>query len=629
MLQFVDIALHRGEQALFEGLSCTIHAGQKVGIVGRNGAGKSTLFQLLLGKLQPERGNLQVPDGWRVSHMAQQVDVTNRSALDFVLDGHAALRKLERDIAAAEASNEPVRLANLHAAFADLDGYAAEAQAAEILHGLGFPSEEFGKPFAAFSGGWRIRLNLAQALMCPADLLLLDEPTNHLDLDATLWLETWLTRFRGTLLLIAHDREFLDQVADYIIHVHDGQATTYRGNYSEFERQRAEALTHQQAAFTRQQAERRHVQSFVDRFRAKASKAKQVQSRLKALERMEAVAAVYAESPYRIRFPTPERMSTPLLTFDRVDIGYGGTAVIRGLNRSILPGARIGILGANGAGKSTLLKCLVGSLEPLSGQVVRGMHSGIGYFAQHQLETINPDHTVLEQLAEARPDAREQWCRDYLGGWGFSGELAERTCRVLSGGEKARLALALIALDEPALLVLDEPTNHLDLDMREALALALQDFGGALIVVSHDRSLLKRVVDELWLVDDGKVESFAGDLDAYTTTRTPVTAARATTHERRQARQQSAAARNREKPLRERIRRLEREIEEASAALRALESRLADPDAYQKLPAAELARLMAESGQHRKRLEAHEHDWLEAQEALEQAAADAAAESDA
>jgi ATP-binding cassette subfamily F protein 3 len=622
MLQLLDIALHRGQQSLFDGLTCNVHAGQKVGIVGRNGAGKSTLFQLLLGSLQPERGDVLVPSGWRVSHMAQQVEATERPALDFVIDGHAALRRLEREIAAAEAADDPMRLATLHTAYADLDGYAAEAQAAEILHGLGFSSEAFGKPYRAFSGGWRIRLNLAQALMRPADLLLLDEPTNHLDLDATLWLEGWLTRFRGTLLLIAHDREFLDQVADYILHVHDGRATTYRGNYSEFERQRAEALSHQQAAFARQQAERKHVQSFIDRFRAKASKAKQVQSRLKALERMEAVAPVYADSPYRIDFPTPPRMSTPLVTFDQVTIGYAGVPVIRGLNRSILPGARIGILGANGAGKSTLLKCLVGALEPLDGAVIRGAHSGIGYFAQHQLEILDPGLTVLQQLAAARPDAREQWQRDYLGGWGFSGELAERPCRVLSGGEKARLALALIAQSQPALLVLDEPTNHLDLDMREALSLALQDFAGALVLVSHDRSLLRRVVDELWLVDGGTVSTFGGDLDAYTTARTAASAPRATTHERRQARQQGAAARNREKPLRDRIRNLERDMEQVTAAIRGVESRLADPELYNALPPTELDALLAESGQLRKRLEALELDWLETQEALEALATD-------
>jgi ATP-binding cassette subfamily F protein 3 len=617
MLRFVDITLHRGVQRLFHGLSCTVHAGQKVGIVGRNGAGKSTLFELVRGTLQPEAGEVQLPADWRVSYMAQEVEATNRGALDHVLDGHAELRRLEGEIAAASEGGDPMHLAHLHTAYADIGGYSAAAEAAEILHGLGFSSSEFERPFASFSGGWRIRLSLAQALMRPADLLLLDEPTNHLDLDATLWLESWLRRFPGTLLLIAHDREFLDQIADYIVHVRDGAATTYRGNYSEFERQRAEALTLQQATFARQQAERRHMQSFIDRFRAKSSKARQVQSRVKALERMVEVAPIHADSPYRIDFPSPKRMSSPLVTFDRVDIGYDGKAVLRGVNRSILPGARIGILGANGAGKSTLLKCLVGALDPLAGTVVRGANADVGYFAQHQLETLDPTLTVLEQLLRTRPAAREQWCRDYLGGWGFPGELAARRCGVLSGGEKARLVLALIALEEPGILVFDEPTNHLDLDMREALALALQEFAGALVIVSHDRSLLQRVVDELWLVDEHRVTTFDGDLDAYTTTRTPVAPARAATHARRQTRQSEAATRNLGKPLRDRVRRAEAAIEAVSEALRAVEARLADPEIYRSLPADELDALLAESGRLRAKLEAHERDWFEAQEALE------------
>jgi ATP-binding cassette subfamily F protein 3 len=621
MLRLVDITLHRGQQRLFEGLTCTVHAGQKVGIVGRNGAGKSTLFELVRRTLQPELGEVQLPAAWRISYMAQEIEATDRRALDYVLDGHAELRRLEREIAAAGGGDDPMHLAHLHAAYADVGGYSAEAEAAEILHGLGFSNEELDQTFASFSGGWRIRLSLAQALMRPADLLLLDEPTNHLDLDATLWLETWLKRFPGTLLLIAHDREFLDQIADYIVHVSDAAATTYRGNYSEFERQRAEALTLQQATFSKQQAERRHMQSFIDRFRAKSSKARQVQSRVKALERMAAVAPVHADSPYRIDFPSPQRMSTPLVTFDRVAIGYGEHTVLRGINRSILPGARIGILGANGAGKSTLLKCLVGALEPTSGQVVRGANSDVGYFAQHQLETLHPNLTALQQLTDVRPQAREQWCRDYLGGWGFPGELAARRCGVLSGGEKARLVLALIALEEPGILVLDEPTNHLDLDMREALALALQDFAGALVIVSHDRSLLQRVVDELWLVDDHEVATFEGDLDAYTTTRAPVAAARAVTHARRQTRQSAAATRNLGKPLRDRVRKAEAAIEAVTETLRALESRLADPDVYSSLPAPELDALLAESGKLRAKLEAHEREWFEAQEALEALAA--------
>jgi ATP-binding cassette subfamily F protein 3 len=641
MLQLTDIALQRGGRVIFEGLSGTIHAGQKFGIVGRNGSGKSTLFNLLLGALSapggrrpaavpgdpglgadwtlltPERGSVSVPSGWRFSCMAQQVAASDRPALEFVIDGHAALRQVERELAAAELADDPLRLAELHARFADLDGYSARADAAAILHGLGFASSAFEQPYRTFSGGWRIRLNLAQALMRPADLLLLDEPTNHLDLDATLWLETWLMRFAGTLLVIAHDRAFLDRVTDHTLHVHDAHATVYRGNYSEYERQRAEAMLLQQAAFDRQQAARKHMEAFVARFRAKATKARQAQSRLKALERMEAVAPVYADSPYQVSFPTPERMSTPLLNFDRVDAGYGGTRVLAGINRSILPGARIGILGANGAGKSTLLKTLVGALQPIDGAVVRGANAGIGYFAQHQLETLDPELTVLQQLLAARPGGREQWGRDYLGGWGFSGDLAERRCSVLSGGEKARLALALLTLDEPALLVLDEPTNHLDLDMREALALALQSYGGALVLVSHDRSLLARVVDDLWLVEAGRVTTFDGDLDAYTTTRTPVTAARATGHERRTARQESAAARQREKPLRDQARKLEARIDTLSQRLRSVESRLADADSYRSLPPNELDALLAESGRLRKDIESAEAAWFEAEAALE------------
>ena len=450
--------------------------------------------------------------------------------------------------------------------------------------------------------------------MSPADLLLLDEPTNHLDLDTTLWLEGWLGRFPGTLIIIAHDRDFLDAITDHIVHLHDGRADTYRGNYSSFERQRAETLAHQLAAFEKQQAEVRHIQGFVDRFRAKASKASQVQSRLKALERMQAVAPVYADSPYRFSFTNPVKMSNPLLTLDDVDIGYGGTPILTGIKRSLLPGARIGILGTNGAGKSTLLKCLVGSLPPLRGEVVRGQHSRIGYFAQHQLETLAADTSALEQLARER---REQWCRDYLGSWGFSGALAERPVGSLSGGEKARLALAMIALTQPAMLVLDEPTNHLDLDMREALGLALQDYAGALLVVSHDRSLLKRTVDEFWLVENGRVDTYQDDLESYAASRAGAVLRKPTQHDRREERRAAASRRQQEKPLRDRLRRIESEMATLEANIAQLEARLADPDIYQTLPADELAELLAESGRLRQAMEQAEHDWLETSEALE------------
>ncbi len=617
MLQAIDISLARGETTLFAQLSCTIHAGQKVALVGRNGAGKSTLFELLLGHVQPDAGEIRMPADWRVAHMAQQVRVTDRPVLEYVIDGHRELREVQRRIAAAEGRDAPLELARLHGILADLGGYEAKARAGEILNGLGFTGADFTRPFRAFSGGWRIRATLAQALMCPADLLLLDEPTNHLDLDTTLWLEGWLTRFQGTLVIIAHDREFLDAVTGYTIHLHHGRADSYRGNYSAFERQRAETLLHQQAAYEKQQTEARHMQSFIDRFRAKSSKARQVQSRLKALERMQTVAPVHADSPYRFAFTNPEKMSNPLLTLDDVSLGYGGTPVLSGIRRSVLPGARIGVLGVNGAGKSTLLKCLVGALEPLAGEVVRGQHARVGYFAQHQLETLRSDRSALAQLADAHPDRREQWCRDYLGSWGFSGAQAERPVATYSGGEKARLALALIALTRPALLVLDEPTNHLDLDMREALSLALQDYAGALLLVSHDRSLLKRSVDELWLVEQGRVTTYPDDLDAYTASRQSGPDRRATQHDRREERRNAAAQRRREKPLRDRIRAEERQMESVAKRLKGVEARLADPDVYRNLPAPELDALLAEAGRLRHALEQAEEAWLEASAALE------------
>jgi ATP-binding cassette, subfamily F, member 3 len=617
MLQAIDLSLKRGDTELFSHLSLTVHAGQKVALIGRNGAGKSSFFQLLLGALQPDAGELLLPAGWQVAHMAQHVEISERGALDYVIDGHPELRHVEARIRAAEQRDEPLELARLHGRFEDLGGYQAEARAGEILYGLGFSGRDFQRPFSHFSGGWRIRLNLAQALMAPADLLLLDEPTNHLDLETTLWLESWLARYAGTLLLIAHDRDFIDAVADYIIHLHDGRADTYRGNYSSYERQRAEALAHQQAAYDKQQAEIRHMQSFIDRFRAKASKAKQAQSRMKALQRMQTVAPVHAESPYRFAFTNPQRMSNPLLSLDDVAIGYGATPVLQHVCRSLLPGARIGILGVNGAGKSTLLKCLVGDLPPLSGELTRGQHARVGYFAQHQLETLRADSSALVQLADRFPGRREQWGRDYLGRWGFPGELAARPVRTLSGGEKARLALAMIALTEPAVLVLDEPTNHLDLDMREALALALQDYTGALIMVSHDRSLLKRTVDEFWLVERGSVSDFEGDLDAYAALRRQDGGRKTTQHERREERRTAAERRRQEKPLRDRLRGHEQDMDRIGARLKAVEAQLADPDIYHTLPADELDALLAESGRLRRELEAAEQAWLEASEALE------------
>ncbi len=617
MLQLIDISLRRGERPLFERLSCTVHPGQKASLTGRNGSGKSTIFQLILGQLHPEEGDLLKPAGWRLAHMAQQVALTDRGALDYVLDGHKPLRKVQRKLAQAERNGEDLELAHLHTEYADVGGYEAEAQAGEILHGLGFRGENFQQPFRDFSGGWRIRLNLAQALMSPCDLLLLDEPTNHLDLDTTLWLESWLQRFAGTLLIIAHDRTFLDAVTDHTLHLEHGHIDSYRGNYSSFERQRAEALAHRQTAFAKQQVQIKHMEQFVTRFRAKASKAKQAQSRLRALERMTVVAPVYAESPYRFSFTNPEKMSHPLISLNDVAIGYKQQPVLSGIRQSILPGARIGVLGTNGAGKSTLLKCLVGALQPIEGEVIFGQHAKVGYFAQHQLETLDSQSSPLQLLSGAKPDAREQWCRNYLGSWGFGADITERQVDTLSGGEKARLVLALIALTQPALLILDEPTNHLDLEMREALVLALQDYTGALILVSHDRSLLQRTVDDLWLVDSGKLQKFAGGLDDYTALRQP-TAAKSVAHLKRAQRQAAAEKRQLGLPLRKAIRKLEAKLEGLGNELQSVEKRLADPEIYTTLPADELAELLAKAGKLRQKKDKAEQAWLMTSEELEQ-----------
>ncbi len=617
MLQLIDISLRRGERKLFERLSCTVHPGQKASLTGRNGSGKSTIFELILNQLHPEEGDLLKPAGWRLAHMAQQVALSDRGALDYVLDGHKPLRRVQRKLAHAERKGENLELAHLHAEYADVGGYEAEAQAGEILHGLGFAGVDFQRPFRDFSGGWRIRLNLAQALMSPCDLLLLDEPTNHLDLDTTLWLESWLQRFAGTLLIIAHDRTFLDAVTDHTLHLEHGHINTYRGNYSSFERQRADALAHQQTAYAKQQVQIKHMEQFVTRFRAKASKAKQAQSRLRALERMTVVAPVHAESPYRFSFTNPDKMSHPLISLQDVAIGYENQPVLSDIRQSILPGARIGVLGTNGAGKSTLLKCLVGKLEPIEGDVIFGQHAKVGYFAQHQLETLDARSTPLELLTDAKPDAREQWCRNYLGSWGFGADMVEQLVDTLSGGEKARLVLALIALTQPALLILDEPTNHLDLEMREALVLALQDYTGALILVSHDRSLLHRTVDDLWLVDSGRLQKFAGGLDDYTALRQP-TVAKSVTHAKRAQRQAAAEKRKRIQPLRKTIRKLEAKLDELGSELQSLEKRLADPEIYNTLPADELAELLTKAGKLRQKMNNAEQAWLMASEELEQ-----------
>lgn len=621
MIQLNDIVLKRGALTLFDGLSLIVHAGQQVGVVGRNGAGKSTLFALIRGAVLAEEGDVHVPPSWTVAHLEQEVAATQRPALDWVLDGDRRLRQVQARIGAAERSGDHNTLAHLYTELEDAGGYHAEARAGEILHGLGFAATDFGKPHRDFSGGWRIRLNLAQTLMCPSDLLLLDEPTNHLDLDATLWLESWLARYPGTLLTIAHDRDFLDAVADHIVHIESGRATVYRGNYAAFERQRAEALATAEALHARQQREAERMQVFIDRFRAKASKARQVQSRIKALERLATAAPAHADSGYHFSFPNPKRMSTPLVHLENAQLGYAvGQPVLEVEDLRIHPGDRIGVLGVNGAGKSTLVKTLAGELDLLGGNLHRGHHSRVGYFAQHQLEQLDVSLTPLEALAGTEPTATEQAQRTYLGGWGFTGDNVKRAVRFFSGGEKARLVLALIAWQRPAVLLLDEPTNHLDLDMRHALSVALQDYSGALLLVAHDRELLTSAVEDCWLVADGTVSVFAPGVDGYAEqVRAGFSGgAAATIDDRRAVRRTRAEQRARTKPLRDRIRAAEARIDALSHELKSLEALLADHSSYDGEARDALSETLARQGQLKKALEAAEQDWLDAHSALEE-----------
>ncbi len=617
MLRADNLQFRRGQEVLFEHLNFIVHPGQRVAIAGRNGVGKSTLFQLILGELDIDDGELEVPAQWVIGHMEQEAEVTDRPALEYVVDGHQQLRRVEDALAHTQ---EPNKLAQLHADYQDLGGYEAHAKAGEIMSGLGFSSEDINKPYREFSGGWRIRLNLAKALMTPCDLLLLDEPTNHLDLEAIMWLENWLMRFEGTILLIAHDRAFLDACASHTLYLTNRSGLLFTGNYSSCENQRAERMAQDLAVQAKVEAQAAHIQKFVDRFRAKASKAKQVQSRIKALERLQTSAIVQLDSPYTVGFKNPEKVSNPLFSLRDVCLGYGETRVLENLGQSILPGARIGVLGPNGAGKSTLLKALVGDLQPIAGELTRGQNCDIGYFAQHQLETLDETAKALPMLQDVRPHWREQQCRDYLGRWGFDAGMISRPIHTLSGGEKARLVLAIIALDEPAILLLDEPANHLDLDMRDALALALQDYAGAVVIVSHDRMMLDKTVDDFWVIDNHTLEVYRGDLQDYTTARkNEVTSSKsANTDTRKGARQDRAKKRASLKQLRDEVRKLEKQMQREQASLTSLETRLADPEVYESLPASELDNLLAEAGRIRVSLEKTEEQWLEASNELDQ-----------
>ena len=626
MIRLINLILQRGPQRLLDGAELTLHAGQKVGLIGANGAGKSSLFALLRGELHADGGDCQLPADWRIAHMRQEVDTLERRAVDYVLDGDRELRRIQHELAAAETAHDGAAIARLHHELDVADGYSADARARKLLAGLGFDAAQMERAVGDFSGGWRMRLNLAQALMCPSELLLLDEPTNHLDLDAILWLEEWLKGYPGTLLLISHDRDFLDAVVDHVAHLEQQKLILYRGGYSAFERARAERLAQQQAAYEKQQAQRAHMEDFIRRFKAKASKARQAQSRIKALERLEELAPAHIDSPFDFVFREADKVSSPLLDLSEGRLGYGERSVLDKVKLQLVPGARIGLLGPNGAGKSTLIKTLAGELQPLGGRLVRGENLAVGYFAQHQLDSLDPRASPLLHLQRIAPGEREQTLRDFLGGFDFRGNRCDEPVLNFSGGEKARLALALIAWQKPNLLLLDEPTNHLDLEMRLALTLALQEFHGAVLVVSHDRHLLKSTTDEFLLVADGRAQAFDGDLDDYSRWLVDYRARQqpetqsvpgADKTDRRAQRQAAAALRQQLAPRKKAAEKLEKELGGVQDRLAALEQRLADSALYEAARKDELRGLLAEQAALKARESELEEAWLLALEALE------------
>jgi ATP-binding cassette subfamily F protein 3 len=608
VIRFSNVTLRRGAKLLLEAADLSINPGERVGLIGANGSGKSSLFALLRGDLHTDKGEVDFPAHWRLAHVAQETPALGRAALDYAIDGDTRLRKLEADLAATE---DGVRIAELHAALGDADVYTARARAEKLLAGLGFPQEQLLWPVSSFSGGWRVRLNLAQALMCPSELLLLDEPTNHLDLDAIIWLEEWLKRYPGTLIVVSHDRDFLDAVVTAVAHIDQKKLRRYSGNYSAFEEARAQSLVLAAAQIEKQQRERAHLQSFIDRFRAKATKARQAQSRMKMLAKMEDLAPLHVAAPFSFDFREPLRAPNPLLVLEEVDAGYPGKRVLEDITLSLQSEQRIGLLGVNGAGKSTFIKTIAGVLPPLHGSAIFNKGLAIGYFAQHQVEMLRDDQSALWHLVRLAPDTREQELRNYLGSFNFPGDMATSTIEHFSGGEKARLALALIVWQRPNLLLLDEPTNHLDLETREALTVALAQFEGTLVLVSHDRHLLRATTDQLLIVAGGKVQPFDGDLDDYRESlvkakveapaKPPARAARDPLH--RGSKSKNVASR---------IKRLEELMARLAARKTEIESKLAEPAIYQDIEAYKA--LLLEQAYVAKELDQVETEWLELSE---------------
>ncbi len=661
MIRFIQVSLMRGIKPLLEQVDVTLNPGDKIGLIGANGAGKSSLFAMLRGELHPDQGEIDFPAKWRMAYVAQETPPLERAALDYAIDGDVTLRKLEAELARLEAEPEShdngIAIGEIYSALADADAYTVQSRGEQLLLGLGFSLDQMQQPVASFSGGWRMRLNLAQALMCPSDLLLLDEPTNHLDLDAIIWLEDWLKRYAGTLIIISHDRDFLDEVVNVVVHIDERKLKRYSGNYSSFERQRAAQMVLAAGALEKQQRKRAHLESFVNRFKAQASKARQAQSRMKALAKMEELAPLRAAAEFSFEFREPLNAPNPLLVMEDVNAGYrieddktGDVAtksIVHGINFSLQIGQRIGLLGVNGAGKSTLIKTIAGDLSPLTGTSTTGKGLTIGYFAQHQVEMLRHDESPLWHLAKIAPTTREQELRNFLGGFNFPGTMVTSSIAPFSGGEKARLALALIVWQRPNLLLLDEPTNHLDLETREALTEALAQFEGTLVVVSHDRHLLRATTDQFIIVADGKLQPFDGDLDDYKDwlfqtklgkgtdvlpaagkanktdfpVASPVAPAAAPVVDRKDQKRQAAEDRQRlaalRKPLEQKIKRLDDQIAKRSTQKSEVDAQLAEPAIYEAANKAKLKQLLADQSFFTKDLAQLEGEWLELQEQLE------------
>ncbi|MFW5432527.1 MAG: ATP-binding cassette domain-containing protein [Methylophilaceae bacterium] len=628
MIQFKNITIARGVKVLVQAATLQLHPGHKVGLTGANGAGKSSLFAMLRGDLQADKGDLDIPQHWTIGHVAQETPALTTQALQFVREGDEELSTIEKALVEAEVAHQGERIAVLHGRLSDIEGYSAKARAAELMSGLGFSQADLERPVSAFSGGWRVRLNLARALMCRADLLLLDEPTNHLDLDAVMWLESWLKGYRGTLLLISHDRDFLDAIVNHIAHIELKTLTLYKGGYTQFERQRAEKMALQQAMHERQQRKVAHLHSYIDRFKAQATKARQAQSRIKALERMEMISAAHVDSQFSFSFRPPVSAPEPLLAISDVDIGYADKTILSNVSLTVRPGERLGLLGPNGAGKSTLIKLLAGELEQVSGKRTLGKDLNIGYFAQHQLEQLRAEESPLQHMQRLDKETTEQEHLNYLGGFDFCGDMARTPCESFSGGEKSRLALALLIWSRPSLLLLDEPTNHLDLEMRHALTLALQEFEGGVVLISHDRSLLRTSCDQFLLVSGGKATIFDGDLDDYSVwvakqriQEKAAVATQAAPNEKKNSYTQNKLDRQvrlaERRPLIKETEQLEKNIAVWQQDKKVCDERLNDTALYENNDKTELQALLKQQSELTLTIEQAEERWLAVHEKLE------------